>query len=199
MRLANFLLLISVCLAGCHNLGTNCRSEKAPEVTSGVTANDLVQAEEAFTHVGTFSNMEFTEEHQYGSEVQLWKADGKIVGQFSNSEGLAGDTPAGLLQKVFYNEQTGAIRFEAKLTMGQHFCKEHKGTPTRDLFKFEGSLTESSLKGVLRQLDALHGYRPSVEQKQVELKRVKTEVPTQTYNQWVEQTGIVLRFRGPKW
>ena len=39
-----------------------------------------------FTTVGSFSSMEFTEAHQYGSEVQLWKEGSNLLGLFSYSE-----------------------------------------------------------------------------------------------------------------
>jgi len=200
MKPIKLLLFISLVLVGCQKKETGttpeAASDQAPQIP---VASNPMAAENTFTHIGGFSNMEFTEEHQYGSEVDLWKAGDRVVGTFSNSEGLAGDTPTGMLQSVVYHEQTGAISFEAKLTMGQHYCKEHKDIPSKDLFQFEGIIGEESLIGVLRQLDALHNNRLSGDEKKVELKRIKGEMPTQTYNQWMEQIERILSFRGPKW
>ena len=56
--------------------------------------------EASLTVVGEFSNMQFTEEHAYGNSVQLWHHGDKLFGFFEASEGLAGDTPAGLLDEV---------------------------------------------------------------------------------------------------
>ena len=65
-------------------------------------ASTLVQAdcatipdEAPMTVVGEFTNMRFTQEHQYGYELTLWRAGGCLVGFFHRAEGLAGDTPMG--------------------------------------------------------------------------------------------------------
>jgi hypothetical protein len=200
MKLIKSLVFISLVLVGCQKKESAQPSEAASDPLSQVpAASSPIAAENGFAHMGVFSNMEFTDEHQYGSEVDLWKAGDKVVGRFSHSAGLAWDTPTGMLQKVIYNEQTGAISFEAKLTMGQHYCKEHKDIPSHDLFQFEGMVGEESLTGVLRLLDGLHGNRISGDEQTVELKRTKGETPIQSYNQWVEQNEIIINFRGPKW
>jgi hypothetical protein len=105
---------------------------------------------------GRFSNMRFTEEHQYGSEVALWKTGNLLIGHFMHSEGLAGDTPTGLIENVNYDPNSGEIGFQAKLSMGDHFCKEHNGVPSRDIFVFKGILKGKIMSGVIKQLNALH-------------------------------------------
>ncbi len=50
--------------------------------------------------VGEFSNMRYTEEHAYGYTVQLWRQGDALFGFFLASYGLAGDTPAGMLEQL---------------------------------------------------------------------------------------------------
>src|SRR5713226_2534894 len=76
------------------------------------------QEDELVYYVATFSNMEFTEEHAYGSQLELWKLGSEFIGLFMYSEGLAGDTPTGLLENVRYNPRSKSLTFDAKLTTG---------------------------------------------------------------------------------
>jgi hypothetical protein len=152
------------------------------------------------TSLGTFSNYRFTEEHQYGTGVQLWQEGTSLFGLFSNSQGLMGDTPTGVLEKVSFDSKTGHITFTARLTMGLHSCKVHKSVPGQDIFHFEGVLSNMSLSGTLRHADNLHQEQAPTEEKIV-LKRSDEWVVTQYRNreQWETAMKDILRFRGPKW
>jgi hypothetical protein len=48
--------------------------------------------------IGEFSNERYTEEHAYGYAVELWRDGDSAISLFLVSEGLQGDTPAGLLE-----------------------------------------------------------------------------------------------------
>jgi hypothetical protein len=50
--------------------------------------------------VGEFSNVRHTAEHAYGYSVMLWNDGDQLFGLFSAANGLAGDTPVGLLENV---------------------------------------------------------------------------------------------------
>jgi hypothetical protein len=194
------VLVLSVALVGCKRQ----KMAPPPETTSEVRTKSPIDSvgiasEEMIVHLGSFSNMEFTEEHQYGSEVRLWKKGGEVIGQFSHSDGLIGETPTGVIENVNYDEKTGAMSFEAKLTTGQHSCKEHSDVPSRDLFQFNGTLGKESLSGILRQLDALHNNELLGEERKVDMKRTNRTLPDQTYKQWKEKTAQVLSSYGPKW
>src|SRR6059036_1337382 len=76
--------------------------------------------------VGAFSNMRYTEEHAYGYTVDLWRAGDCLFGFLLASEGLAGDTPTGLLEEVQYNERTGALSFRARLSTGLFSDRERQ-------------------------------------------------------------------------
>lgn len=150
--------------------------------------------------LGTFSNFRFTEEHQYGASVQLWREGEAVFGLFSYSQGLIGDTPAGLLEKVSFDSKTGHISFTARLTMGLHGCKVHSNVPSQDIFHFDGVLSKTSLSGTLKHADNLHKEQAPTEENIV-LKKSDDWVVTQYTSREQWETGIkdILRFRGPKW
>ncbi len=155
-----------------------------------------------FTAIGSFSNMRFTEEHQYGSEIQLWAEGTDLMGFFSHSEGLIGDTPIGLIENIRHDPKTGRITFTARLTIGRHFCKIHKNVPSRDLFSFRGKISGSSISGVLKRSDALHPDSPATEEKVV-LKRMNSRMADQrSYRSranWEASSREILKLRGPGW
>lgn len=106
--------------------------------------------------LGMYSNFRFTEEHQYGAGVQLWQEGEALFGLFSYSQGLMGDTPAGVLESVAFDPKTGRLSFSARLTMGLHGCKFHNNVPSQDVFHFDGVFLNDSLSGTLRHSDNLH-------------------------------------------
>jgi hypothetical protein len=153
------------------------------------------------TAIGSYSNMRFTKEHQYGSEVHLWRDSDHFVGHFFFSEGLSGDTPIGLIENVEYESKTGAISFSARLTTGQHFCNVHRDVPSRDAFNFKGTLSASSLSGALSRADALHpGNQPVTEN--VILKKASDDGTPRVYasrEAWEAAYREAFKARGPKW
>ncbi len=150
--------------------------------------------------LGTFSNFQFTEEHQYGAAVQLWREGDTFFGLFSYSEGLIGDTPAGMLEKVTFDPKTGRTSFTARLTMGMHSCKLHNNVPSQDIFQFDGVLSELSLSGTLVHADNLH-QELNPKKEAVVLKKSDEWVITQYQNreQWEVAMKNMLKYRGPKW
>lgn len=160
------------------------------------------QANQQVIFLGTFSSMEYTEEHQYGFEVELWRAGDSIIGHFLHSEGLAGDTPTGLLEKVKYSPKSGELNFETRLTMGQHYCKIHQGVPSRDLYRFKGTLGEKSLNGKVETINMLDETQSMGTEKLnlIKAERLDTlKSELSTYSEWEEYSKMILNFRGPKW
>ena len=162
----------------------------------------IAQADEfrKMTGLGAYSNYQFTEEHQYGSGVQLWREGSTLLGLFSHSQGLIGDTPTGILEKVSFDPKTGRVSFTARLTLGQHGCKVHANVPSQDVFQFEGVLTDRSLSGALKHADKLHPEQAPMEEKII-LKKSDDWIVTPYRNraQWEADIKDMLRFRGPKW
>ena len=145
--------------------------------------------------------MRYTEEHAYGYAVELWRHDNAMMGLFLASEGLQGDTPAGLLEKVSFNEKTGAFAFEARLSTGVVYSKEHNGVPSRDLFRFKGALKDQRLSGQLERLDMLESH-PTRKAEQIVLrsKGAASEMTSyKNYAEWKKAIDDILKFRGPKW
>ena len=153
--------------------------------------------------VGAFSNMRFTEEHAYGYTVELWKAESCLFGLFEASEGLAGDTPTGLLKPVRPDAATGKLSFATKLTMGVTKPKDGADwVPSRDGFDFTGRLGPSALQGRLTHSDQ---FRPEVKapSENIVLSRSKEQqeimIQAASYGEWRKQAEAILQARGPKW
>jgi hypothetical protein len=153
-----------------------------------------------FTFLGSYSGMRFTQEHAYGSQVDLWRQGEELFGHFLHSEGLSGDTPTGRIENVSYDPFSGRVSFEAKLTMGKHYCKTHSGLPSRDKFSFEGILNAGSITGSLQRDDGLHPETSGARQA-VRLKRLAGPGPNdfESRQQWEQYSKEILRRRGPRW
>lgn len=155
----------------------------------------------AFSVVGSFTNMRFTEEHAYGYSVELWRQGDSLVGLFLAAEGPQGDTPTGLLEKVKFEMKTGKLSFRAKLSMGVVYSKEYNGVPSRDVFEFSGVLGKNRLTGTLRRLDGLN-LRDTPKIEKIVLTRSKSNQgmePFQSFDDWKKAADGILKFRGPKW
>ena len=169
----------------------------------GATSADQRDDQESVHYVGTFSNMEFTEEHAYGSQLELWKCENEFIGLFMYSEGLAGDTPTGLLENVQYNPQAKGLTFDAKLTTGVRYRGPGKEEPTHDLFVFSGKLKDNSVEGVLKRFDKLENtHQPLIEK--VVLKKMSEGDLAETFkiktlHDWRSYSQMILKHRGPKW
>ena len=152
------------------------------------------------TVVGQFSNMRFTEEHAYGYSVQLWRQGNTIFGLFEATEGLIGDTPAGLLEDVKFDPLAGKLSFKARLSMGVALLGPGKQVRSRDLFEFQGTLGKTTLVGTLKRSDMLQPKVPP-QVRQIRLRKRPTDLMTQpaSYAEWKRSIEEILKFRGPKW
>ena len=150
--------------------------------------------------IGEFSSMKFTEEHAYGYTVQLWQQGHQVFGFFESSEGLAGDTPIGILDEVQFDPRSGSLSFKAKLTIGVVLLAQGRQEPSRDLFEFRGTLERAALVGTIRHWDMLRPRAKPVTS-QVRLRRQSGEnmLETRSYAEWEKSADEILKFRGPKW
>jgi hypothetical protein len=133
--------------------------------------------------------MRYTEEHAYGYILQLWREGTAVFGLFLASEGLAGDTPTGMLDDLKYDQRSGKLSFKAKLTMGI----DARNQPSHDLFEFDGTLGAAAASGVLK-----HGAATE----RINLRKLRPDAALRqprTYDEWKRQTDEILRRRGPKW
>jgi hypothetical protein len=187
---AESTLITLALLAAVYSQGA---SQSNPCATIGPTAD--------ISEIGTFSNLRFTEEHQYGETVLLWRAGPCIFGLLESAQGLQGDTPIGELQDVTYSPNTGALKFSAKLTVGVITGPASpRPQPSRDLFTFDGTFGSARLTGALihaTQLDP----RPPARNIVLTTSTRDTEFMrgSATYGAWRQQWEQILKRRGPKW
>ena len=164
---------------------------------AGALARDAV-----IRPVGAFTNMRYTEEHSYGYSVHLWRSGECLFGLFMASDGLAGDTPAGVLENVRYDPVTGYLLFRARLTQGEFSDREHNRVASRDVFEFSGTLTRGAIRGSLLHSNALTPARRPIPEK-VALQKSSGDaqgmITAKTFAEWEQKVVEILRFRGPRW
>ena len=153
------------------------------------------------SEIGAFSSMRYTEEHQYGETVLLWRSGNCIFGLFESAQGLQGDTPIGGLQDVTYNPNTGELKFAAKLTLGVIAGPASPTLqPSRDLFTFDGTLSPARLTGALVHATQLDPRPPA---RNIVLTASTRDAEfmsgSATYGAWREQWEPILKRRGPRW
>lgn len=152
--------------------------------------------------VGVFTDMRSTGEHAYGYRVELWRQGRRPFGLFMASQGLAGDTPAGLLEDVEFDSGTGRMAFRARLTMGLFSSRRYRNVPSRDVFQFAGTLSLDTLRGVLDVSNALTPEQ-APRREAVVLRRSAEESQgmsaPRSCSEWLEGVAAILKFRGPKW
>ena len=155
-------------------------------------------------YIGYYSNMRFTEEHAYGSGVELWRCGGELFGLFRHSESLIGDTPTGIIENVSYDPGTQALSFRAKLTLGIRYNDPGNSEPSRDLFLFTGFLRKNAIEGRLIWSDQdttviFEKFESVVLTKQPSDGNPAEDFKIKTVGDWVVYAANILRHLGPKW
>ena len=146
-----------------------------------------------------FDDFRVTAEHQYGHRVELWRAEGELVGLLAVSQGLQGDTPVGVLEDVAHDAATGRLSFGARLSRGTHGCRWHHDVPSRDLYRFEGALKGDRLEGNLTYTDALHPGHQARRERLLLKKQRDAPSGFDSLPAWRQHVQWVLSTRGPKW
>ena len=151
------------------------------------------------TAVGTFFNPRYAEEHTAGYTVQLWR-QGDIVFGFLSIEALSGDGPIGSLTNIKFEERTGKLSFEAKLTIGMRLMPDNSQQASRDIFRFRGTLVKDTLSGNLTHSDLLD---PASGEASIRIRLQRQAAATMaeaaTYSEWKAAAEESLKLRGPKW
>jgi len=149
--------------------------------------------------VGAFQKWRLSDEHQYGYEVDLWQQGDRVFGLLLVGDGPAGDTPAGMLEDVEFDSHSGRLSFSARLTTGLHYCREHDGVPSRDVFRFSGVLSKRDLAGRFQHSEALHpAEAPRTEHVALRRSARDLTVPA-SYAEWKADADRTLKRRGPRW
>lgn len=155
------------------------------------------QAQQPVTFYGSYSHVEAgSGEHCNGYTVELWNYDGAFTGLIHHHRGLCGDPPAGVLENVRYDAQTGKLLFQAKLSDGW----DNDG-PTKDTVSFNGSLSGGTLRGEIFWHRA--GQARQLSRENMALSRESDSYlqgkTYATFADWMQAQQAILRFRGPKW
>lgn len=155
--------------------------------------------------IGFFTNVKVDAGHEHGYSMELWMHGDEIVGMISGGDEvrLLGDTPIGRLTEVRFEPKTKRISFKSKLSIGQYYSNEYpNGTPSRDVYSFEGVLKKKLLQGELIALNELcPDGCPSEKDISLsyskEMSSIMAEYPS--YSEWDATMKKILAFRGPRW
>ncbi len=157
----------------------------------------LLLQQTAVRFVGTYSNVVYTAEHEYGYTAELWREQGHLQGLLFVSAGLQGDKPAGRLENI--REELGRLSFRAKLSVGWSQVNG-KDVPARNLFTFSGVLSAGELRGVITESEGWHPQLPVKREDVVlRLRPGASPFPEGSREEWERWIGVVLQARGPKW
>jgi hypothetical protein len=184
-----------------ESLGVSNRLGDSPsgsEIARGSTSSAMDASE--FAILGQFSNTRYTEEHEYGYSIQLWRTGETLCGLLLVADGSQGDTPTGLLEDLKYDRETGHLSFTNKLSIGLNYVGKGTLKPSHDLFKFDGTLQRNSLTGTLTHYDSLH-TDISPQKKRIDLHKLPSDemIKASTYIEWQQAVQLILNRRGPKW
>lgn len=149
--------------------------------------------------LGEFSNVRITAEHSYGYAVDLWRVDNSVAGLLMVPNGLQGDPPTEVLDRVKFDPRTGALSFTAKMTTGCNMLPGGKMTPARESFEFSGVLSDDVVKGKMTRTDLDRAGR-SPEVVSVELAKGPAPPTLQagSYTEWKENAEELVRDREPR-
>jgi hypothetical protein len=87
--------------------------------------------------LGRFDNVESPDqgEHCHGYSLDLWDANGRVLGLLRRHSGLCGDPPCAVLDPVSFDRRTGRLTFSSRLEP--------------ETFRFVGHLRDKSVIGEL--------------------------------------------------
>jgi len=158
---------------------------------------DVAVAQEV-APIGTYSTVRQSGEHCSGYSVDLWRTAGTIRGLFHSCQGLAGDLPAGLIERSSYDEKSGRLSFETRLTLGNDYV-EGREVPSKDLFTFDGRLGAAELAGTLKKIDQVYDDDKGVTER-IRLRKQRATLPSYpSLDDWRRQADQILKINGPKW
>ena len=151
------------------------------------------------TAIGSFFNPRFAEENTDGYTVQLWK-QGELVFGLLSVEALSGDGPVGTLTNIKFEERSGKLSFDAKLSTGMRLMANNSQQASRDLYRFRGAIAKDTLAGTMTHSDVLDTAAGETSVK-IRLTRQPTGIlpDSKTYAAWKSAADELLRLRGPKW
>ena len=161
-----------------------------------------IQQRREIKPIGCFGNVRSTGEHVDGYSVHLWTAPTGLIGIIYYHRGLDGDSPMGVLTDTGYDPDSGNLAFEARLTIGLHYCRNHTGIPSKDVISFQGILKKNLLLGNIVVTDLTDSAPVVVDKRENFLMRGDGDCRLESYESydvWRWYWEPIFKFRGPKW
>lgn len=162
-----------------------------PTLSSGVVAAP-------FEFLGKFSNMTYSQEHQHGEDVYLWREQNELFGYMEYSLGGAlGDYTTARLENIRFDAATRRLSFHARNPL-----YDESGNVIRNLFVFDGRIRPSTIEGILQCRHAITN-EPCSNDREVSWETVTVE-NTGTYRMgnrqdWEAHVNQQLKEHGARW
>ncbi len=151
-----------------------------------------------FEFLGKFSNMTYSQEHQSGEQVYLWRELHELYGYMEYSLGGAlGDYTMARLENVRFDAVTKRLSFQARNPL-----YDEKGNVIRNLFVFDGLIKPNVIAGAFKCRNATtNEYCP--QDRKVSWKKVTLENPGMyrmgNRQDWETHVNEQLREHGARW
>jgi hypothetical protein len=123
-----------------------------------------------FELLGPFSNMTYSQDHQSGEDVYLWRELNALYGYMEYSLGGAlGDYTTARLENVRLDPAKPRLSFQVKNPL-----YDEQGNVIRNLFVFDGLIKSNAIDGILKCRTAITD-EPCANDQTVSWKKVKLE------------------------
>ena len=151
-----------------------------------------------FEFLGKFSNMTYSEEHQAGEDVYLWREQTALYGYMEYSLGGAlGDYTTARLESIRFDAATKKLSFQVRNPL-----YDENGDVIRNLFVFDGLIRPNAIEGALRCRNATTNESCSNDQK-VSWKKVVVANAEMyrvgTRQDWETHVNERLKEHGARW
>jgi len=151
-----------------------------------------------FELLGQFSNMTYSQDHQSGQDVYLWRELNELYGYMDYSLGGAlGDYTTARLENVRFDPAKKRFSFQAKNPL-----YDERGNVIRNLFVFDGVISSNAIEGTLKCLPAITN-EPCANDERVlwkKVKRANTEMRRIGNRQdWETLVTELLKVHGARW
>jgi hypothetical protein len=151
-----------------------------------------------FEPLGQFSNMTYSQDHQFGQDVYLWRELDELYGYMEYSLGGAlGDYTTARLQNVRFDAATRKLSFQARNPL-----YDEKGNVIRNLFVFDGIIRANAIEGILKCRSAITN-EPCANDQKVLWKKAKLENTEMkrigTRQDWEAHVNEQLKAHGARW
>ncbi len=148
--------------------------------------------------VGKFSNMTYSQEHQGGEDVYLWREQNELFGYMEYSLGGAlGDYTTARLENVRFDAATNRLSFQARNPL-----YDEKGNVIRSLFVFDGFIRPNEIEGTLKCRGAMaNGY--CMNERKISWKKLTLENAAMYHmkgrQDWEAHVNEQLNEHGARW